>query len=147
MYRGFGGRALAVYLVNIIVGSMVGAWAFEALFQLGGSHALMDHEHVTPTAVVSAVVLIAALVWFAIDDLRVWVAARRTVEPTAQRLELRVDGMTCGGCARKLTGRLQDTAGVESVEISLDPGLAVVHGSITAEAARSVIEEAGFQPV
>ena len=28
VYRSFGGRALAVYLVNIIVGSMLGAWVF-----------------------------------------------------------------------------------------------------------------------
>jgi copper chaperone CopZ len=48
---------------------------------------------------------------------------------------------------KKLTGRLQDADGVETVEVSLDPGMAIVRGAISAADARAVIEAAGFRAV
>ncbi len=147
VYRGFGGKVLGVYLTNIVVGSMIGAWAFEALFELGGVAAHGGHEHTTWWGLASAVFLAAALAWFAAQDLRLWIASKRAVPSAAQVLEIRVDGMSCGGCVKKLTGRLQDADGVESVEVTLEPGLAVVRGGISPEAAGAVIEEAGFRVV
>jgi copper chaperone len=55
--------------------------------------------------------------------------------------------MSCGGCVKKLTGRLQDAAGVDSVEVTLEPGTAVVRGLISNADARRVIEDAGFRAV
>jgi uncharacterized membrane protein YraQ (UPF0718 family)/copper chaperone CopZ len=147
VYRGFGGKVLGVYLTNIIVGSMLGAWAFESLFELGGVTTLGGHEHTTWWAIASAVLLLAAIAKFAMDDLKVWVLSRRTASSSAQVLEIRVDGMTCGGCVKKLTGQLQDADGVETVEVSLDPGMAIVRGAISAAEARAVIKAAGFRAV
>ncbi len=147
VFRGFGGKVLGVYLATIIVGSMAGAWAFEALFELGGAAAQSGHEHTAWWALGSAVFLIAALAKFASDDLRLWIASKTGSAPGAAVLEIRVDGMNCGGCVKKLTGRLQDAEGVDSVEVTLEPGLAVVRGGISAAAAREVIVEAGFRPV
>jgi len=144
VYRGFGAKALGVYLGNIVVGSMLGAWAFEALFELGGAVTMGGHEHTTWWSTAAAVVLTLALMKFSLDDLRIRLG-RRAPTADAQVHEVRVDGMSCGGCVKKLTGRLQDADGVESVEVSLEPGLAVVHGPISVPAVHAVIEEAGFR--
>lgn len=59
---------------------------------------------------------------------------------------LEVDGMTCQGCVGNVTGLLQGVAGVESVQVTLTPGRAVVtHGDQVATAALvDVVEGAGF---
>jgi uncharacterized membrane protein YraQ (UPF0718 family)/copper chaperone CopZ len=148
VYRGFGGRVLAVYLVNIIVGSVLGAWAFESMFDISSVVTAGGHDHVTWWAGASAVFLTAVILKFAYEDLRLWWTARTgSPAPTAQVLEIRVDGMSCGGCVKKLTGRLQDAAGVDSVEVTLEPGTAVVRGLISNADARRVIEDAGFRAV
>ena len=146
VYRGFGGKALGVYLTNIVVGSMLGAWAFEALFELGGVVTAPGHDHTSWWATASAVVLSLGLLKFAASDARLAFASRMAPSIPADRVfEVRVEGMTCGGCVKKLTGRLQDAAGVDSVEVTLEPGLAVVGGSISVPAVHAVIEDAGFK--
>ncbi len=37
-----------------------------------------------------------------------------------------ITGMTCGGCVRTVTTILQNQAGVNKVEVSLDPGQAEI---------------------
>ncbi|GAB0490088.1 hypothetical protein MMPV_001320 [Pyropia vietnamensis] len=45
---------------------------------------------------------------------------------TTSVIKLRVDGMTCGGCVRKITGVLEKVSGVASAVVSLEEGSATV---------------------
>ena len=62
-----------------------------------------------------------------------------------------IDGMTCGGCAKKVAGKLKAVAGVESAKINLEgKSAAVVPASQNAPSPRALweaVEKAGFTPV
>jgi uncharacterized membrane protein YraQ (UPF0718 family)/copper chaperone CopZ len=122
IYRGFGRKVLGVYLATIALGSI-------GLMEVG-----------------SAVLLLILLGGFALEDLLGWIRKDPTQGATGV-IELSVQGMTCGGCVRKLEGKLQEMDGVEAVKVQLDPGLARVHGLVDESSVRQVIEGAGFQAV
>jgi copper chaperone CopZ len=63
--------------------------------------------------------------------------------------ELKISGMTCGGCSGRVTKVLESTAGVLSAEVSLNPGGAHVQtdGSIPIEKLVETVEAAGFDAV
>lgn len=67
-------------------------------------------------------------------------------ESQSPTVEVGVSGMKCGGCVSKLEGALRGTEGVDSVEVTLEPGRAVVHGRVDAEKIREVVRASGFEP-
>ncbi|MDR3409849.1 MAG: heavy-metal-associated domain-containing protein [Formivibrio sp.] len=65
-------------------------------------------------------------------------------------IEIRIDGMSCGGCVAGVTRKLQAQPGVEDVQVSLQPGSARIRfdsAQINQAALESAIEEAGFDIV
>jgi copper chaperone len=57
-------------------------------------------------------------------------------------VHLSIKGMTCGHCTAAVEKALKAVDGVEQVEVSLDPGEAVVKGSADLDAlVRAVVEE------
>ena len=62
-------------------------------------------------------------------------------------VELKVDGMNCGGCSSKLDGFLWKVDGVTGVDVSHEDGLATVKGTATEQALVAAVEAAGFTPV
>ena len=46
-------------------------------------------------------------------------------------IKLSIEGMTCGGCVRNATSRLQTVKGVSRVEVDLASGIAVVEADET----------------
>ena len=146
IYRGLGTRVLVIYLTTIIVGSLGFAMAFDWVLTTGAASVPEPHMHTTWWGVASAIVLLAGMAWFALDELRSWLFSMRSPSADAKEpVHLEVSGMTCGGCANKLKSALQKTDGVQAVEISLDPGSAVITASIPTDALRSVIRSVGFE--
>ncbi len=141
IYRGFGRKVLTVYLSTIVLGSI----AFGLTFDWILTDTQVAHSH-SPSLIeqVCAGLLLVVLAAFAIDDLRLRV--RRGISATSDHvLEVPVQGLTCGGCVRKLTGQLSSLPGVNQVDVQRDPGLARVEGSIDEAALRAAIDGAGFQ--
>ncbi len=61
------------------------------------------------------------------------------------RTRLRVEGMTCEGCVRSVTRALQAVEGVQEVQVTLEPGEAVVQApGVPAERLVQAVEDAGF---
>ena len=61
---------------------------------------------------------------------------------------IKVDGMSCGGCVKSVTGVLTALDGVAKAEVSLEQKQAVVEfdsGKLTRDQLKSVIEDAGFE--
>lgn len=145
--QGFGKRVLAIYLSVITVGSVVAAFAFDALIGTGTMGHAGHHHEPAPWATGAAIVLTAAILWFAFQDLRAWLAMR--AKPQADELvqEVGVEGMTCMGCVRKLTGVLEADGEINSAMVTLKPGLARVSGRIDSKRLNQVIQEAGFTAV
>jgi uncharacterized membrane protein YraQ (UPF0718 family)/copper chaperone CopZ len=146
IYRGFGKQVLGVYLATIAIGSIGFGLTFDWVLTATASD--MMHEHSDPhlAEIAGAALLLLLLAWFAIEDL----LGRFKKGPVAETegvIELSVQGMTCGGCVRKLEGKLQEMNGVEAVKVQLEPGLARVQGTVEEAMVRQVIERAGFQAV
>lgn len=58
-----------------------------------------------------------------------------------------VQGMTCGGCVASVTRVLQAVAGVENVNVTLEPGRATVTydaSQTSVKALAQAIEDAGY---
>ena len=151
VYRALGGRVLAVYLATIIVGSMVGALAFEHLVAAGVTPTAMVHAHHEHgfLATLSAVALSFFLVYFAYKDLESFMdkqkIARAQADGATPVIEVAVTGMRCGGCVSNLRGKLSDDERIESATVSLEPGKAIVQGKITEAELRELVVSAGFE--
>jgi copper chaperone len=61
---------------------------------------------------------------------------------------IKVDGMSCGGCVKSVTGVLTALDGVARAEVSLEQKQAVVEfdaAKVTLDQLKAVIEDAGFE--
>ena len=61
---------------------------------------------------------------------------------------IKVDGMSCGGCVKSVTGVLTAQDGVAKAEVSLEQKQAVVEfdaAKVTRDQLKAVIEDAGFE--
>jgi copper chaperone len=61
--------------------------------------------------------------------------------------ELKIDGMTCGGCVASVKRVLEALPGVQAAEVSLASGTASVRhdDTVDPERLKSAVEEAGFE--
>ena len=60
---------------------------------------------------------------------------------------IKVEGMSCGGCVKNVTGVLKGLPGVEDVQVSLEGASATVRhdpAKVSVEALRAAVEGAGF---
>ena len=65
-------------------------------------------------------------------------------------IEIRIEGMSCGGCVAGVTRKLQAQPGVEEVQVTLQPGSARIRfdpAQTSQSALESAIEEAGFDVI
>lgn len=142
-----GGRALAVYLSVIIIGSIAAGLLFEAVLPDSAIVTLHDH-HGSPSwwATASAVLLLALIARFAWLELAP--ALRRPAAPldAASTVSVSVAGMTCQGCVAKLERALRASDKVHSASVTLTPGRASVEGSLTEEEMDAIVRESGFTP-
>ncbi len=60
-------------------------------------------------------------------------------------IKLAIDGMSCGHCTGAVEKALLATKGVTSVEVSLEPGQALIEGDVDAERLISVVAEEGYE--
>jgi len=58
---------------------------------------------------------------------------------------LKITGMTCGHCVKHAAEALEAIAGVDSVEVSLEPGGAVVIGDVDNALLIAAVKEAGYE--
>jgi uncharacterized membrane protein YraQ (UPF0718 family)/copper chaperone CopZ len=141
--RAFGKRVLGVYLATVVLGSVGLAYMYDAFipFEALGT---MAHEHGHPWwAWASAVALGALFLYFLLDDLRAAVRRRRT-PTTAAAVMLEVEGLTCNNCVRKLERALQETKGVTSATVTLDPSRATVESSLAPSELEAVVRATGY---
>ncbi|MCA9573197.1 MAG: cation transporter, partial [Myxococcales bacterium] len=143
VHRTFGGRVLAAYLGVVAAGSLGLGLAFDAILPTAAVVAHV-HEHTGPVASVAAVVLLLLFVRYATLDLRTWWRSRTPVAPSA--LELGVEGMTCGGCVRRVDAAVRAVDGVQDVAVSLEEATVRVTGAASLETVREAVRAAGFRP-
>jgi copper chaperone CopZ len=149
VYRVFGARTLAIYLGDIVIGSILCAVAFDWLLTAEAIQTVHQHERPAWWAVGSALIVLLLIVRFAVDDLRRMrrrFGRGRQAAASRPGYKVAVQGMTCNACVNRLEKALGDVDGVESTEVQLHPGQAIVYGSMDDRDIRAAIEAAGFEP-
>jgi len=145
-----GSRALWIYLLVIVVGSMGSAWIFDGLLQsVGGVAAghLHQHNHRAWWSVLSAIVVSGLIAWFAFERIQRWLRQRQTRSgDLADSITIGVKGMTCGNCVAKLERHLNGVTDVDSVIVDFKNERATIGGTADLEAIWLAIVEAGFTP-
>jgi uncharacterized membrane protein YraQ (UPF0718 family)/copper chaperone CopZ len=148
VYHALGKRVLAIYLTTIVVGSLGLGVVFDGVIGSAAARAAMAHAHGSAWwGVASAALLVALLVWFAVEDLVRLAKRGAQAMPDATSLEIPIEGMTCQNCVRHVETALRATEGVTSVEVALEPGRAVVTGTAAEPQLRAAIAAAGYTPV
>ena len=140
--RAFGNKVLGVYLATVVVGSVVLAYLYGAFvpFEALGP---LSHEHGHAWwAWASAIVLAALFVYFIVDDLRA--AMRRRAPAAEEAVTLEVEGLTCNNCVRKLERALQETDGVTSAVVTLEPSQATIEGGLPQAELEAVVRATGY---
>ena len=133
-------------IVTIILGSMLFAWMFDWLITADvAAHTDHAHEHLEWWSVASAVILIAMILSFAIRDGLRWWRAQKMKSSVAPKIEIAIDGMTCGGCVDRIESALKSSEGVESVSVELKSGLATIVGKPKLDEIKRLICSLGFQ--
>ena len=59
--------------------------------------------------------------------------------------QLKITGMTCNHCVGNVTKALEGVEGAETVEVSLEPGGAMVTGIVDSSKLIAAVEEAGYE--
>ncbi len=62
-------------------------------------------------------------------------------------IRIRVNGMSCGHCAKSVQGSLEQISGVEAVEVNLQEKIATITSStvISEHLIKNAIEEEGYE--
>lgn len=60
---------------------------------------------------------------------------------------VRIEGMSCGHCSGHVKEALEALEGVVKVEVNLQEGTAHIEGTVSEEAVRDAIDEAGYDVV
>ena len=60
-------------------------------------------------------------------------------------IKVAIAGMSCDNCLRHAREALAALAGVEAVEVSLEPGEARIEGTVGDEAIRAALDEEDYQ--
>ena len=66
---------------------------------------------------------------------------------TTQTITLNIDGMTCGGCVKSVTNALNQVAGVQSVDVSLEnknANISFDDSQTSVAQLTEAVEDAGF---
>ena len=141
-----GTRALAIYLLTIVVGSIGAAYLFDSLVAVTTTAGIVHVHNVTAWwAQLSAVSVSGLIAMF------VWEKIKRLMKPRIMPSEsssqtIAIDGMSCGNCVQKLETLIGQQAGVDSVHVSLADGHAIVVGDFDLKSLEQKILESGFVP-
>ncbi len=145
IYAGLGKKILAVYLGTIMVGSVALGMAADFVIDPEVIAQTMEHHHTSIIGHISAVALLLFVAKFAIDDIRRFIASKKSIDAAEPMTVIGVDGMTCSGCTGNVDKVIRKLDGVSNVVVSLEPGQAVVHGTVDKALIQSVIVAAGFE--
>ena len=64
---------------------------------------------------------------------------------TERKIELNVEGMTCGHCQSAVKGALEGVPGVHNATVNLEAGRATVEGSADVQILISAVEDEGYR--
>lgn len=59
----------------------------------------------------------------------------------------RINGMSCRGCVDTVEAAIRSIKGVESVEVDLETGMAIITGDVSSDVVMAAIDSAGYNAI
>jgi uncharacterized membrane protein YraQ (UPF0718 family)/copper chaperone CopZ len=132
VWKTMGRRVAVIYLASIAVTALVSGVALDRIITVVAGPARHYHIHEAAPGLLGVVCAFALMGVMAFAILRPVPPAGQNVPATTdageQRVELDVTGMTCDHCAESVRRALLECSGVDSAEVCLKPGRALVRG-------------------
>jgi hypothetical protein len=123
-----GGRVFAIYLSTIIGVSLAAGLLLDTVMNAGSTGSAACHVPGTGPGlpgVVSGSLLTAGILWWTARDVLAWASASRA-RTSGTAFTIRIDGMSCGSCERRVRNALLGIEGVRAVSVSREDGSAVI---------------------
>ena len=149
-----GRKTLFIYLASIIMGSMLlglgidyllpREWFISAIAQIHScSHHSIDIFNIICTVAMFLLLINAFILKYRKKDKHC--SDSCTTEQSNQEMVVYIDGMHCNNCKNTVEKNILQLEGVESIDIDLQSGKAVIHGSASFEAVTKTINALGFE--
>lgn len=143
--REMGTKSAAIYLGSIITGALAFGIAIDyflpaSWFDLGAVHADgMACHHTGVFSTICSAILVILLIYTFIKGHK-----HHHITQTNMTKEYTVTGMNCPHCQAAVTKAIKSVAGVESADVNLSSGKAIVEGQHNPEDIIAAIRNAGF---
>lgn len=150
--RTLGSRVFIIYILTVVVVSMGAGLLLNSLeISVSGIH---DPSHGTGSltgilAAAAAAAVSLGMAWYALSAAKdLFSGLFYHGSGGGRYMRLKISGMTCGGCERRVRSALESVKGVSVISVSAEEDLAVIEvgdddGSILARALQAV-REAGY---
>jgi len=145
IFRAFGGRVLAIYLITVAVFSLLFGWLFDFIINAEQTRFIHQHHSTNWFSIITALILIGLLLFLVIWNLYRKFTIGISNAGEAKILTLNIEGMTCQHCAMNVTKALKAVPGVVSVKVLLDKNLAYVDGAVDTVKLIESVTKAGYR--
>jgi uncharacterized membrane protein YraQ (UPF0718 family)/copper chaperone CopZ len=150
-----GKKIVTVYLATLAVMSIVMGYVLNAVFNITGTQSLdallgrhFHHHTALWQLVLSGVFLVVLLLSFyrlLLPKIRGLFGMKKPGGNAPLPLTIKVSGMSCKNCARKVTESVKKVAGVKAVDVDVKKGKVRVEGSASENAVKKAVEDAGYK--
>jgi uncharacterized protein len=150
-----GKKIVAVYLTTLAVMSIIMGYALNAVFRIAGTQSLdnllVQHfcRHTSVWQLVLSGIFLGILLLsfyrLLVPKIRKFFRKKGAGVGGKQLSTIKIKGMSCKNCSRKVTEAIRKVHGVESVEVDVEKGEAVVGGTASPEEVKNAVEGAGYE--
>lgn len=149
--KSLGTRVFLIYILTVIGVSLAAGGVLNSLnITISGiQHTGHATNSITSSLTAGAgILLITGIAWFAVKDILNYLSKLSRNEKDGSVFQMKIEGMGCSGCERKVNSALSELPGVLSVDVSTSSGNALLNidrsGDFNPEMAVSAVEKTGY---
>lgn len=149
--RAIGRRSTAIYVASVVITAIVFGLIIDYLlpakwFVLHGQAAQhCSHLHLGWFETACSALLILLLILSAIRTVVLRKHSHNHIHTNEMTQKYKVTGMNCAHCRASVEKAIKDVEGVDSAEVSLSDGIAIVSGNPDSAKIIDAVEKAGFE--
>jgi uncharacterized protein len=149
-----GKKIVAVYLTTLAIMSVMMGYVLNAVFNITGTQSidkLLVQHFCKHTAVWELVlsgiflgILLLSFYRLLLPKIKGLFGMKKPGSGAPAPLAIKVSGMSCKNCARKVTEAVKKLNGIKSVDVDVKKGTVRVEGSVSPDEVKKAIENAGY---